>query len=334
MEVGDIFRIASMTKALTAVAILQLYERGLLSLDDEIGKYISEFKNPQVLIKILPDSGFIARPAKGEITIRQLLTHTSGIGYGFQDEIYNALILKNDISEGFEDDDRSSLENIQRLAKIPLLFDPGERFTYGLSFDVLGVIIEKISGMRYDQYIVQYILEPLDMSDSHFIIPEEKRYRLVSVYQPAEDGQGLERSTYPDTIYPVISTRRYFSAGADLCSTAEDYARFMQMILDQGTLNNTRILGKRYISMMLSKQTNLVNGVSYQGFAAEITNSLGAARSPMSRGSFEFGGFFDTHAWADPKERFAAVLLLQMYPNNRHDILQRFKQIVYDVIGD
>ena len=144
MHKDDIFRMASMTKALTAVAILQLYERGLLFLDDKVSKYITEFRNPQVLIDVLPDSSFTSKSASSEITIRQLLTHTSGIGYGFQDERYNALVIKNNISEGFEDDDRTSLENIQRIAI--LLFRSGEKYTYGLSYDVLGVVIETISG--------------------------------------------------------------------------------------------------------------------------------------------------------------------------------------------
>jgi len=334
MEEDDIFRMASMTKGLTAVAILQLCEKGLLFLDEDVSHYLPEFRNPQVLLKVLPDSGFLSRPSDGEITIRQLLTHTSGIGYGFQDSSYNALIIKNNISEGFEDDDRTSLENIQRLARIPLLFEPGERYTYGLSYDVLGVVIEKVSGMRYDEYITKNILLPLGMVNSHFLVPEEKKHRLVSVYQPSPEGNGVEPATYPDTIYPVIPTRRYFSGGADLCSTAEDYARFVSMVLNHGSLHHTRIIGKRYIDMMLSKQTTLDDGDSDQGFAAWVTNTRGAARGPMSLGSYGFGGFFDTYAWADPESNFVAVLLLQMYPNNQHNLHRKFQQIVYGTIDD
>lgn len=334
MKEDDIFRMASMIKGLTAVAILQLYERGLLFLDDNISKYIPEFKNPQVLINILPDSSVISRPAKSEITIRQLLTHTSGIGYGFQDEKYNALIVKNNISEGFEDDNRTSLENIQRLAKIPLLCEPGEKYIYSLSYDVLGVIIEKVSGIRFDKFITRNILDPLGMNDSYFLVPKEKQHRLVSIYQPKTIGKGLEPTTYPDTAYPTIMTRQYFSGGADLCSTAEDYSRFMQMVLNKGSLNNTRILGKRYVEMMLSKQTKLDDGNSEQGFAAWVTNAVGAAEGPMSEGSFGFGGFWDTNSWADPEGNFVAVLLLQMYPVNQANIHQKYLNIVYGVIDE
>ncbi len=331
---NDIFRMASMTKGLTAVAVLQLCERGLLFLDDKVSKYIPEFKNPRILINILPDSGFTSRPAASEITIRQLLTHTSGIGYGFQDDRYNALVIKNNISEGFEDDNRTSLENIQRIARLPLLYEPGEKYTYGLSYDVLGVVIEKISGMRFDNYIKQYILDPLGMADSYFIIPEKEQYRLVTAYQPAEKGQGLERTSYPDTAYPCVKTRQYFSGGADLCSTAEDYGKFIQMIKNKGIYDNTRIIGERYIEMMLSKQTTLDDGNSDQGFATWVTNAKGAAEGPMSAGSFGFGGFWDTYGWADPKENFVAVLLLQMYPGNEYKIHEKFKVITNGVIDD
>jgi CubicO group peptidase (beta-lactamase class C family) len=334
MEANDIFRMASMTKGLTAVSVLQLCQRGLISLDDNLSKYIPEFSNPQVLEKILPDSTWVGRPAKSEITIRQLLTHTSGIGYGFLDEKYNSLIIKNKVSEGFEDDNRTSQENIQKLAKIPLMCDPGERYIYSMSYDVLGVVIEKVSGMRYDKYVAKNILQPLQMNESYFIVPEEEQFRLVSIYQPSSGRKWLEPTTYPDTAYPVIASRQYFSAGGDLCSTAQDYARFVQMILNKGTLDNVRVLGERYVEMMLSRQTSLEDGDSYQGFAAWVVTSKGAAKGPMPEGAYGFGGFWDTYSWADPGKNFVAVLLLQMYPGDQINIHQKFQSIVYGVIDD
>jgi CubicO group peptidase (beta-lactamase class C family) len=328
----DVFRMASMTKGLTAVSILQLIEEGALHLDDEVHEYIPEFKNPQVLVELLPDSGFTGRDATGEITIRQLLTHTSGIGYGFQNETYNALIIKNNISEGFEDDDRSSYENIKRIAALPLLCEPGEKYIYGLSYDVLGVVIEQVSGMRFDRYVEEKILDPLKMKDSYFIIPEKEQYRLVSVYQPAGNGTGLERSSYPDTAYPLAPARRFFSGGADLCSTAEDYARFLQMLLNEGTYDQARVLRESSVMDMLSKQTPFDDGHYDQGFAAWIINEEGASEGPMGLGSFEFGGFYDTYSWADPECNMVAVLLLQMYPANKHSIHQKFQHLVYGVV--
>lgn len=334
MQKDDIFRMASMTKALTAVAVLQLYERGLLLLDDKASKYVPDFENSKVLIDVYPDSSYSSKPASREITIRQLLTHTSGLGYGFQDERYNSIVIKNNISEGFEDDDRTSLENIKRIAKLPLLHEPGEVYTYSVSYDVLGVIIEIISGMRYDEYIRQYILDPLEMNNSYFIIPEMEQHRLVTAYQAAPSGNGFELTTYPDTAYPRILTRQYFSGGADLCSTAGDYGKFIQMILNNGVHNNTRILGKRFIEMMLSKQTTLEDGDSFQGFATWVVNSKGAAKGPMTAGSYGFGGFWDTYGWADPEKDFVAVLLLQLYPGNKHSIHEKFQAITYGVIDD
>lgn len=329
MQKNDIFRMASMTKALTAVAVLQLNERGLLQLDDNLSKFIPEFKNPDVLISVFPDSSYSARPAKKEITIRQLLTHTSGLGYGFQDERYNALILKNKISEGFEDDDRTSIENIRRLAKLPLLNEPGEKYTYSLSYDVLSVVVETVSGLRFDKYIKKNILDPLGMSDSFFLVPQSQQKRLVDAYQPATNGKGLEPTQYSDTEYPKIETRQYFSGGADLCSTAADYSKFIQMVKNKGVFKNTRILGQPFIEMMLSKQTNLDDDNYDQGFATWITNAKGASVGPMSQGSFGFGGFWDTYGWADPHQNLVAVLLLQMYPNNQYQIHEKFKAIVY-----
>jgi CubicO group peptidase (beta-lactamase class C family) len=334
MKRDDIFRMASMTKGLTAVAILQLCERGLLFLDDEVSDYIPEFREPVILTGILPDSGFTSRPSSRVPTIRELLTHTSGIGYGFQDEKYNALVIKNKISEGFCSDDRTSLENIRRIAKLPLLCEPGEKYIYGLSYDVLAVVVEKVSGMRFDRYIKQNILDPLEMKESYFIVPDREQYRLVTPYRNSESSNTLELTSYPDTVYPRIKTRQYFSGGADLCSTAGDYANFIRMILHKGSFKDKRILGSRYIEMMLSKQIRFDSGSSDEGFAAWVTNKTGAAEGPMSEGSFGFGGFWDTYGWADPGRDFVAVLLLQMYPPNKYRIHEKFRAITYAVIDD
>ncbi len=332
MKRDDIFMMASMTKGLTAVAVLQLVERGLIFLDDDLADYIPAFRNPQVLLEIHEDSSFTARPSTREITIRQLLTHTSGIGYGFQDDRYNSLVIKNGVSEGFEDDKRTSMENILRIAGLPLLCEPGERNIYSMSYDVLGVVIEVVSGMRYDRYIEHYILDPLGMKNSYFLVPPEEQHKLVHAYEPSADG--LIPTTYPDTAYPVMMDKQFFSGGADLCSTAGDYAKFVRMVLNMGSHNGTRILGKRYVEMMLMKQTTMDEGGSDQGFAAWVTNEKGARGGPMSVGSYGFGGFWDTYSWADPAGDFVAVLLLQMYPTNEHRIHEKFQRITYGIIEE
>ncbi|MBK3516865.1 serine hydrolase domain-containing protein [Carboxylicivirga marina] len=332
-KVNDIFRLASMTKALTAVAVLQLQEQGKLHVDDFVHQYLPEFKEPQLLIEVLPDSNFVAQAAKSEITIHQLLTHTSGIGYGFQDDKYNALILKNNVSEGFGFDNRTSRNNIKKIAALPLLHEPGEAYTYGLSFDVLGVLIEEVSGLRYDDYITQYILTPCGMSDSYFIIPEAHHHRLSTVYEPNEDG-GLQIASYADTTYPCLTDRQFFSGGADLCSTAKDYHLFLQMLGNSGTINGQQVLGPESVHAMLSKQSSLAEENSYQGYAAWVTNKQGSQTGLTNEGTYGFGGFFDTYSWTDPKAEISAVLLLQMYPNNKHNIHEQFQQLSYELIKE
>jgi CubicO group peptidase (beta-lactamase class C family) len=332
METDSIFRMASMTKALTAVAILQLVEQGKIFLDDELWHYIPEFKGPAVLVELEANGGYRSRPASSEITLRQLLTHTSGLGYGFQNEDYNTLVLSNDVSEGFEDDERTSMENSLRIAGLPLLHDPGEDYTYGLSYEVLGTVIEVVTGMRYDKYIQENILKPLEMKDSYFLVPESERHRLVTVYEYSNDGRSLKRASYPDTEYPISDGKNFFAGGSDLCSTAEDYAKFIQMIVNGGVHGKQRILGKRFIEMMLQPQTKFNDGKEEQGFAAWVMRAEGAAVGPKAENSFGFGGFFDTYGWADPDNGFIAVLLLQMYPNNEYRIHERFQAITYGVI--
>lgn len=330
MDTTSIFRLASMTKGLTAVAILQLVERGIISLEDPIKNYFPEFSNPEILIEVLPDSTFTSRPATKDITIRQLLTHTSGIGYGFQDSNYNALVIKHDVSEGFCQDNRTSFENTKRIASLPLLAEPGEKNIYSMSIDVLGTLIEKVSGLRYDDYIFKNILEPLRMDDSFFIIPKKQRHRLPVVYEPGEDNVGLIRASYEFVDYPIIETQQFFSGGSDLSATAKDYNNFLLAIENRGILNGNRILGEEFVEMMLSKQSILNEGDSYQGFAAWVVNEQGEKNGLRPKGSYDFGGFFDTYSWVDPKNDFTAILLLQMYPNNAHDIHWKFQQLVYE----
>ena len=334
MQTRSIFRMASMTKALTAVAILQLKEGGYLDLNDPIHRYLPEFKNLSVLSAILADSNFTAVPTKKEITIHQLLTHTSGIGYGDQDERYNALVIKNKVSEGFCEDERTSEMNIRKIANLPLLAEPGEQYNYGMGYDVLGRLIELISGLRYDVYIKNHILDPLEMNDSHFIIPESKWEWLAEVYQPGPNKNSLEQTTYAYVNYPLIENRQFFSGGADLCSTASDYTKFMHMILQKGQYKNRIILREESVREMLSKQTPFDDGNSDQGFAAWVTNEKGANEGLTSVGTYGFGGFFDTYSWTDPAKNFTATLLLQMYPTNAHHIHERFEQVVYDVIDE
>jgi len=329
MKTKSLFRLASMTKAVTAVAILQLNEKALLQLDDPIKKYIPEFSEPTILKKILSDSSYSSHPAKSDITIRQLLTHTSGIGYGFQNYQYNKIVLKNEVSEGFCEDSRTSMENTRKIAKLPLLAEPGQKYIYGLSYDVLGTLIEVISGKRYDDYVLENIFYPLNMSDSYFIVPKEQQYRIADVYEPLANNNGIAPTTYKDINYPVLGYREFFSGGADMISTANDYNKFLNMLVNEGNYEDKKILSALSVKMMLTPQTSLNEGGSYQGFATWVVNNEGAKNGLRPEGSFDFGGFFDTYCWVDPEQEFTAILLLQMYPNNTHDVHWKFQKAVY-----
>jgi CubicO group peptidase (beta-lactamase class C family) len=240
LKKDDIFRIASMSKAITSTAIMMLWEEGKFQLDDPVSKYIPEFKNPTLLKSFtFKDSGYITEPAKNEITIRHLLTHTSGLGYGVidGDERFKAIYHKAGITDLFTTDSVKIGESVRKLGKLPLHHNPGEKFTYSEGLDVLGYLIEIISGMTFEEFLRKRLLGPLGMQDTYFYLPETKSNRLVSVQRPNKDGQ-WERfpTTFYDPNYPVKGAKSFYSGGAGLSSTAKDYATFLQMYLSGGEL--------------------------------------------------------------------------------------------------
>jgi len=323
-----------MTKVVTAVGIMQLVEQGMIFIHDPVSKYIPEFKDPVILIKVNQDSSFISRPAKNKITIHHLLTHTGGIGYGFQSELYNALVIKNGISEGFEERPITNIDNAKRIAQLPLLHEPGENYTYSLSFDVLGAIIEIISGQPLDEYFADHIFSPLSMKDTYFYLPEDKVDRLTRVYEYNGDNSGFIPTTYEYTEYPVQGAKMYMSGGGDLNCPVLDIGLFAQMLLNNGELNGVRILGSRYVEMMRSKQNNHGWWNSDIGLGLYITTQDGGAQGSRPEGSFDFGGFFDTWCWADPENELVGVLFLQMYPGNEYKIHEKFQNITYGMIDN
>lgn len=324
----DIFRLASMTKPITAVAALMLYEEGKFQLDDLLSQHIPAFRDPQILDSIdLVDSSFTAHRAENEITIRQLFTHSSGIGYGFQDEKLMAVFEKAGITEGFEERDISLQDNVLNIAKMPLLHEPGDRFTYGLSTDVLGYLVELWSGMPLDVFFRDKIFVPLGMKDTYFYLPEEKYDRLTKVYMSAAGG--IVETDYPLIHYPIRGAKRYLSGGADLNGTAHDYYLFCQMLLNKGTLNGARILQSETVELMAS--THLETGDEDMGLGVGIVSAKTDDKAkPRSVGSYSWGGFFTTTFWIDPKEELIAILLLQLYPFEDWAIQEAFERIIYE----
>ncbi len=255
----DIFRIASQTKAITSTAVMMLWEEGKFRLDDPISKYIPEFKNPQVLKTFrYSDTTWTTEPAKTEITIRNLLSHTSGIGYGMidGDERFKMIYQKAGIIDVFTTKDVTIEENIKKLAKLPLHHSPGENFTYSEGLDVLGYFIEIVSGMSFDQFLQKHIFDPLGMDDTRFYLPKNKSDRLVTVQQKVDGAWGKFPETFYDTDYPIKGARTYFAGGAGLSSTAKDYAVFLQMYLNGGEYNGIRLLSRKTVDIIVYNENH------------------------------------------------------------------------------
>jgi CubicO group peptidase (beta-lactamase class C family) len=335
MKTDDIFRIASQTKAITSVAVMMLFEEGKFLLDDPISKYIPEFKRPSVLDQFdAKDTTFTTVPAQREITIRDLLTHTSGIDYaGIGSARMKAIYAKYNIPGGFGSDKMVLGDKIRALGKLPLVHQPGERFTYGLNVDVLGYLVEVVSGESLDQYFHKHIFEPLGMTDTYFYIPSSKVGRLVKV-ETVDQNHRLFNAPPDFNDYPLVKGT-YFSGGAGLSSTIRDYAIFLQMLLNKGEYNGKRFLSRRTVELMTMNQIGNLNvGRDKFGLGFEITTRDGQARLGISEGSFSWGGYFATTYWADPKEGLVCLLFIQQTPLIHSEIQDKFKALVYQSLND
>jgi CubicO group peptidase (beta-lactamase class C family) len=334
MPADAIFRIMSQTKAITSLGIMQLFEQGKLGLDQNISDFIPEFKNPK-LIKMFnrSDSSFTTTPAKREITFRDLLTHTSGLDYpDIGTDTMQAIYAKNKIPSGLGYFNESLLTKMKALGKLPLIHNPGERFTYGLNTDLLGCLIEIISGESLETYCHKHIFEPLGMKDSYFNVPATKAARLATVYTEDKDQKIIEWSPSfrnIDPKYPLIP-KSYFSGGAGLSSTAFDYSIFLQMLLNKGSYNGKQILGRRTVELMLSPQLadNLFGDDNFcLGFA--LTSKKSANLKMLNEGSFAWGGYYGTTYWADPKEKMICLIMTQQNPNSHFDYADKIINIIY-----
>lgn len=333
-----IFRIASQTKALTSIGLMMLFEEGKFLLDDPISKYIPAFKNPRVLDKFNEkDSSYTTVPARREITIRQLLTHTSGISYpsiGTKEAV--AIYAKNKIPSGIGTPDGTLADAMNRLGALPLMHQPGERWTYGLSVDVVGYLIEVLSGQSLDEFLRTRLFTPLGMTDTYFYLPAAKHNRLTRVY--TEDSTKMVRPL--PTLngisgdYPK-KAGTYYSGGAGLSSTLYDYAIFLQMMLNGGEYGGKRFLSPTTVKLITTNQIGDLNqGLNKFGLGFSITTEKSASRLPVSQGSFDWGGFFGTTYWADPKEGIIALIYTQKVPNSFGDLTDKFKVLVYQAITE
>ena len=338
MKTDDIFRIASQSKAITSLAAMILFDEGKLLLDDPVSKYVPEFAHPVVLDKFNPaDTTYTTIPANREITIRDLLTHTSGIDYpGIGSENMRAIYDKNHIPAGFVSRPILLGDCMKRLGKMPLVHQPGLQFTYGLNSDLLGYIVEVVSGMSLDQFMHKRIFEPLGMNDTYFYLPADKQNRLVKPSTENEKHRVAEwkDNTFGDVDvnYPLVKGT-YYSGGAGLSSTIQDYAAFLQMMLNGGEYNGKRIISRKTVELMTSNQIGNLNlGESKFGLGFEITTEASQARLGVSKGSFAWGGFYGTTYWADPKEKLVCLLFGQQWPLSHGEIGDKFRVLVYSAL--
>jgi len=311
MAKDTIFRIASMTKAVTSVGVMQLVEQGKIGLDDEVSKYLPRLKSPQVFTKVDEQAGtYLTQPAKRPITIRQLLTHTSGIGYSWSD---HGLAIAQKKTGATND------------SELPLVNEPGAQWTYGASTRVLGEVIEKITGQRIDAYLETQIFVPLGMRDTTYTVPPEKFARVVTVHQKA--NKAMTETQNPT---PIPATIR---GDGGLFSTAADYSRFVQMILNRGQLGSVRILKETTVAEMSKNQTGSVKvrpqptadtlrskpyplgaGEDVWGLGFQIAAPKTPNPSMRSPGSLSWAGINNTYYWIDPQKQVGAVILMQMLP--------------------
>jgi CubicO group peptidase (beta-lactamase class C family) len=333
MTTDAIFRIASQTKAITSVAVLALMEEGLLGLNDPVSRFIPAYA--KTTVAVVGENGAVTTvPARRQITLRDLLTHTAGISYGTDRNIgplYEAKGLGPAAGFGWYTADKNEgvCDTMERLASLPFTAQPGERFVYGYNTDILGCVVEKASGTTLDAFIRTRILDPLDMKDTGFFLPADKRNRLAAVYS-SRDGV-ITRS--PDGPRGqgnyVEGPRRNFAGGAGIVSTARDYSRFLEMIRHGGALDGVRILAPRTVALMTHNQIGTLHSPNGMGFGLgfQTTDRVGAnGLDPV--GAYGWAGAYGSIYRVDPNAGITILLMIQLLPQNT-DLGQRFPTLVH-----
>ena len=335
MAPDALFRIASQTKAITSVAAMMLIEEGRLTLNDPVSRFIPSFARTSVAVA--RDSTV---PAKRAITVRDLLTHTAGISYGTDSLLldrYRTAGLGPAAGDGWYLADKTEpvCATMERLGTLPFAAQPGERWVYGYGTDVLGCVVERASGQSLDAFFRQRIFEPLGMRDTRFCVLPDQRPRLVTVYAVTAEGR-LERAPEGPRGQgeylggPCVN----FSGGAGLVSTATDYARFLQMLLNGGELDGTRILGPKTVELMTVNHVGTLYSESDLGFGLgfQVMGALGRSGEYGSPRMFSWGGAYYTQYWVDPAEGLVALLMTQLLPHRAPGLADRFRALVYQAI--
>jgi len=338
LDKNGIFRIASQTKAITTTAVMMLWEEGKFALDDAVSMYIPSFANQKVMATFnAKDTTYTTVPAKRASTVRDLLTHTSGLGYPWiGTPEANAIYAKSKITGGLGEKEQKLSEAMTRIGTLPLMYQPGEKWMYGANTDVLGYLVEVWSGMTLEDFFTQRIFQPLGMSNTFFNIPSEKASMLVNFFQ--EDSTGIKKQEKAfgtlDMSYP-LQKHDYFSGGGGLSSTIVDYAVFLQMLLNEGEYNGVRLLAPNSVRLMTMNQIgNLSVGENKFGFGFSIITDNGSRLGPSQAGTYAWGGAFSTSYFVDPKEEMVVLLYRQMWGPHISNTDRAFKPLVYQAIDD
>lgn len=335
MQYNTIFRLASMTKPVTSVAVMMLYEEGHFQLNDPVSKYITEFKDMKVFSSIDKD-GIHTVDAIRPVTIRDLLIHTSGFSGVGADNPVDSIYNEANLSDG------TLKDMIQKLSKIPLLYQPGTRWNYSRSTDVLGYLVEVISGKSFDEFLRERVFKPLKMSDTDFYVPKEKIKQVAAVFAP--DSNGIKVIMKPDTSN-ISKPVKFLSGNGGLVSTASDYMIFSQMLLNKGEYNGVRLLGSKTVDLMTSNHLSdeimpnddffgpLLSGMGF-GFGFAVIEDSTKSNITGSKGSYWWSGSGNTYFYIDPKEDLILILMSQFVPNFYYPVFKQLRVLGYQAIID
>jgi CubicO group peptidase (beta-lactamase class C family) len=337
MRHDTLFRIYSMTKPITSAAVLMLFEEGRFQLSDPIATYIPAFADVKVLDNSAGSGVRYVAPVR-PISIRDLLTHTAGLSYGFDENVYIDELYRERVYTLRESHPDLTLEDfVQAIAKLPLAHQPGSAFRYSFATDVLGLLVQLVAGMPFEEFLRQRIFEPLGMVDTGFYVPAEQIGRFAATHGPNPE-HGLAVIDAPATSDFARPTR-VPSGGGGLVSSTGDYLRFAQMLLNQGQLDGERLLGRKTVELMASN--HLPAGVhpfeeTYRGFGLGVSVLLDPAQAQNlgSVGTFGWGGAANTNFWIDPREELIGILMVQFMPSDTYPVAPNFRTLVYQALVD
>lgn len=341
-----IFRIYSMTKPITSVALMMLVEQGKIALDDPVHKYIPEWKNLGVFVAGTHKLGFQTRPCTRPMQVVDLFRHTAGLTYGFQ--------VRTNVDEAYRREKIGEIEKagtledmIKTLAKLPLEFSPGEAWNYSVATDVLGWLVQVVSGRPFEQFLAEEIFTPLGMVDTGFHVRDGQAHRFAACYQPSKDGS-ITLQDDPTTS-SFLKPPSFISGGGGLVSTAHDYLQFARMLLNRGTLNGVRLISRKTIDLMTANHLpggvdlpalsrSLFSEAAYEGvgFGLGFATSTASHKTlmPGSNGDYFWGGAASTFFWVDPEEDLIGIFMTQLMPSSTWPVRKEIRTIVYAALDD